>query len=44
MAECVREEGFADADGPEDHDLTVILDEAERDELVHDPPVVRHLR
>jgi len=34
VAERVREEGLADTDGAEDHDVAMILDEAERDELV----------
>src|SRR6185312_6646981 len=44
VAERVRQERLADAHGAEDHDVAVILDEAQRDELIHDPAVVRHLR
>jgi hypothetical protein len=44
VTERVREEGLPDADGAEDHGISVILDEAKGDELVHDPTVVGRLR
>jgi len=44
VAECVCEEGLANADGANDRDVPVRLDEPHRDELVEQLLVVLHFR
>ena len=39
VPERVREKGLADADGPEDHDVAVRLDEAQARQLLQHTPI-----